>query len=105
MTAWLKKRNAEYKAESKRLFEEIGRGGFDYRGYYMIGFLITAIICFILSWIYAAVSWGFLIGLGLGWIPSIFIGIIAGAIWPLLVLVFIAGLAIIGYFWYKSSLV
>jgi hypothetical protein len=66
--------------------------------YYYIGFWITAVISFIACWIYAIASWGFLLGVGLGWIPSLFIAAIAGFIWPLLALVLIVGLFIIAYF-------
>lgn len=54
--------------------------------WYPIGAFITGVIAFLACWVFAIVSWGFLIGVGLGWIPSIFIAIIAGLIWPLLAL-------------------
>jgi hypothetical protein len=67
---------------------------------YKKGFFITAAIAFIASWIYAIVSWGFLIGVGLGWIPSLFIGLIAGFIWPLIALALVAGLCFIVFIIY-----
>ena len=74
-----------------------------YSNIYKIGFFITAVIAFIACWIYAIVSWGFLIGVGMGWIPSVFIALIAGFIWPLIALVLVVGLCIIGFIIYKSN--
>ena len=78
---------------------------------YLGGFIITAIIAFLASWVYAVMSWGFLLGVGLGWIPSFFIAIIAGAIWPLFALILLLGiiaLLILGwpelYDWLSKSL-
>jgi len=68
---------------------------------YKIGAFITGVLAFIASWAYAAISWGFLIGVGLGWIPAIFIGIIAGFIWPLIALAFILCIGFIGFSLYK----
>ena len=54
--------------------------------WYGIGFVITAIITFIGSWIYCIATYGFLLGVGLGWLPSIIVAVIAGALWPLIAL-------------------
>jgi hypothetical protein len=41
-------------------------------------------------WIYAIATYGWFLGLGVGWIPSLFIayifGLLAGVLWPLLLL-------------------
>jgi len=55
-------------------------------GGYELGFTITAIITFIGSWIYCIATYGFLFGVGLGWLPSLIVAVIAGALWPLIVL-------------------
>ena len=55
------------------------------------GFL--GVIAFFGSWVYAIFSWGFLLGFGLGWIPSIFIGLIAFALGPALLSLGIAIIA------------
>jgi hypothetical protein len=47
----------------------------------------------IATWIYCTVNYGFLLGFGLGWLPAIIIGVVAAALWPLVVLL-IAVLAI-----------
>ncbi len=65
--------------------------------------LITAVITFISCWIYAIISWGFLLGLGLGWIPSLFIAVIAGFLWPLIAIALIVGIAVVVYFMSKSG--
>ncbi len=52
--------------------------------YWAIGYIL-AIVTFFASWAFAIASWGFLLGVGLGWIPSFFIGLIAFAIGPALV--------------------
>jgi len=53
---------------------------------YGTGFTITAIITFIGSYIYCIATYGFLFGVGLGWLPSLIVAVIAGALWPLIVL-------------------
>lgn len=50
---------------------------------YSTGFVITALIPFIGSWIYCIATYGFLFGVGLGWLPSLIVAVIAGALWPL----------------------
>jgi hypothetical protein len=59
---------------------------------YEIGFRITAVITFIAAWIYCIVTYGFLLGVGLGWLPAIITAIVAGALWPLLGLIALLGL-------------
>jgi len=41
---------------------------------------------FFISWIYCIVSYGFLLGVGLGWLPSLVLAIIATYIWPLFII-------------------
>ena len=69
---------------------------------YEIGFGITAIITFIGCWIYAIASWGFLLGVGMGWIPSFFIAVIVGFLWPLVGLLLFLGLLCIGFIIFKG---
>lgn len=51
---------------------------------YQFGFAITAFITFVVSWIYCISEYGYLLGVGLGWFPSIIVAVIAGALWPLI---------------------
>jgi len=62
---------------------------------YEIGFWITAVITFLTAWIYCIVSYGFLLGVGLGWLPAIITAIVAGALWPLVALLAVLGVAFI----------
>lgn len=67
----------------------------DKKDYYWNGFWITAIITFIGCWIYTIAHYGFFLGLGLGWIPSLFIAALAGLIWPLIAVVLTIGIIIV----------
>lgn len=95
---WVKERKQERAWHRKQIF---GDNDSD-TSIYQVGFFITGIIAFFACWIYAFVSWGLLLGLGLGWIPSIFVAIIVGAIWPLIALVLVGGLCIIAYVTYRG---
>ena len=53
---------------------------------YSTGFRICTPIIFILSWIYCVLEYGFLLGVGLGWLPSMIVAPIGGALWPLIAL-------------------
>jgi len=93
---------------ARRIIFEVSRShaidwNFDWDSVYRIGGYITGVITFIVCWIYAIASWGFLLGVGLGWIPSLFIAVIARFIWPLLALVLIIGLCVVAFLFYKSS--
>jgi hypothetical protein len=48
--------------------------------WYWVGYKICFVLVFIGCWIYCIVSYGFLLGLGLGWLPS---GIAASVITPI----------------------
>lgn len=60
------------------------------RNWYLVGAWITGVIVFIGVWIYAIASWGFLIGVAVGWFPAGIAGVIAGLLWPLIALGIIA---------------
>jgi len=51
--------------------------------WYGIGANITGVIAFFAIWIYAFISWGFLVGLAIGWLPAIIGAFILGILWPL----------------------
>ena len=55
----------------------------DIGDYYAIGGYITGFFTFFAIWIYAFASWGFLIGLAIGWLPAIIGAVILGFLWPL----------------------
>lgn len=54
--------------------------------WYNIGFIITALITFVGSWIYCIATYSFLLGVGLDWLPSLIVAYIAGLLWPLIAL-------------------
>jgi uncharacterized membrane protein YeaQ/YmgE (transglycosylase-associated protein family) len=60
---------------------------------YSVFATILGFLAFIASWIYAVSEWGFLLGVGLGWVPAFFIGLLVGLIGPFLLT--IAGLALL----------
>jgi hypothetical protein len=52
--------------------------------------IIVGGLTFVGAWIYAISTYGFFLGVGLGWLPAIVIGLIAGALWPLPILLVLA---------------
>jgi uncharacterized membrane protein YoaK (UPF0700 family) len=64
---------------------------------YDVGFCMVAVPVFLGSWAWAIDSWGPMIGFALGWLPALVLALMAGALWPVLVLSFLVpGLLIIG---------
>lgn len=55
-------------------------------GVYKVGYAISFVIVFLGCWIYCVATYGFLLGVGLGWFPSIIAAGIVSIFWPLLVL-------------------
>jgi hypothetical protein len=54
---------------------------------YRVGFAITWLLVFLCCWIYCISTYGFLLGVGLGWLPSAIVATIAAALWPILIIV------------------
>ncbi len=54
------------------------------------GAAIVGLVTFIASWIYCISEYGYLFGVGLGWLPSFIVATIAAYTWPLLLLILIA---------------
>lgn len=54
---------------------------------YSVGSVLIGVGAALLAWWYAINKYGIFLGVGLGWLPSIFIGVVAGIGWPLAVLV------------------
>ena len=50
---------------------------------YLVGAILVGIPTFIGTWIYCIIHYGFLLGVGLGWLPSIITAFIIGLTWPL----------------------
>jgi hypothetical protein len=50
---------------------------------YVVGAWIVGVLTFVGCWIYCIASYGFLLGVGLGWLPSGIVAVIAAFLWPL----------------------
>jgi len=71
--------------------------GMPWGAIYQVGGWIAGVIVFFTGWIYAIVTYGIFLGLGLGWIPSLIIAAIAGLLWPLIVAVLALIVAVVIY--------
>ena len=58
--------------------------GSAFDSWYTVGFVITFIITFSGCWLYCIASYGFLLGVSLGWFPAAICAVIAGTLWPLI---------------------
>jgi len=67
---------------------------FDFGCLYIAGAWLTGIVTFIGCWIYCIATYGFLFGVGLGWLPSAICAVIAAVLWPLIAL----AVAMLAYF-------
>ncbi|AXK73034.1 hypothetical protein DWG18_12615 [Lysobacter sp. TY2-98] len=56
---------------------------------YQNGAILVWLVTFFGCWVYCIQNYGVSLGVGLGWLPSILVATVAGALWPLL-LVFAA---------------
>lgn len=68
---------------------------------YEKGAYIVGGIAFVIAWIYAIASYGFFLGVGLGWLPAAVIGFIAGVLWPLVL--FAAAILLFLFVWAVRS--
>lgn len=75
---------------------ESDSSGFDFGCLYIAGAWLTGVVTFVGSWIYCIATYGFLFGVGLGWLPSIICAVVAGFLWPLIAIA-IAGLALLAF--------
>lgn len=64
---------------------------------YKTGASITWFLIFIGSYIYCIAEYGFLLGVGLGWLPSIIVATIFCWLWPLYAAALAAALAYLAY--------
>lgn len=61
----------------------------DWGSIYTGGAYLTGFLVFVGSWIYCIAHYGYLLGVGLGWLPSLIVACLAGALWPLIALAFV----------------
>ena len=59
-------------------------------GIYVLGCWVVGIVTFLGCWIYCIATYGFLLGVGLGWLPSMIVAWIAALAWPIILLVLVA---------------
>jgi hypothetical protein len=52
---------------------------------------LVALGAFLAAWYYAIDRYGFFLGVGLGWFPSLVIGAAAGLLWPLALVAYLGG--------------
>ncbi len=53
---------------------------------YGVPAVFVGFVVFIGVWLYAVSSWGFLIGVAIGWFPALIAAVIAGYLWPLVLI-------------------
>lgn len=52
--------------------------------HYALGAVWTGFIVFVGTWIWCISEYGFLLGVGLGWLPSAIVAFLAAWLWPLI---------------------
>lgn len=52
-----------------------------YEGWKGVAALITGALVFLGSWAYCIAEYGYLWGVGLGWLPSLIVGSLAASLW------------------------
>jgi hypothetical protein len=60
-------------------------GNFTKKGFpwYSTGYIICWVISFLACWVYCIATYGFLLGVGLGWFPSAIAATVISIFWPL----------------------
>lgn len=53
---------------------------------YLVIAWIVGFVAFLASWAYCIFEYGFLLGAGIGWFPSMIVAYITGLAWPLVAL-------------------
>lgn len=66
-------------------------------GWYLLGYRISFALIFVGCWIYCIASYGFLIGVGLGWLPSAFAAAILSFFWPLILGLVLVAVVVVGW--------
>jgi hypothetical protein len=75
--------------------EVVGRRQLKIAKWYRVGCLISAGLLFVGFYMYSIVHYGFLLGVGLGWIPSAIAACVLAIFWPLIMGVAAAALVIV----------
>ena len=87
----------EARRSARSMFSSPSRGsGADLGEIYTGGVQIVGTLAFLAAWVYAIMTYGYFLGIGLGWIPALVIGAIVGLAWPLIL--FGGGLIVFGLY-------
>ena len=62
---------------------------------YWLGYKISWVLIFIGSWIYCIASYGFLLGVGLGWLPSLIVAFIGAFLWQIALGILFLGIVLL----------
>lgn len=76
--------------EKSSLFEPLS-------GLYYFGAFAIGIIVFLIVWFFALFRLGFLLGISIGWFPAAIAGLIAGFLWPLVIILIIGIVVLINH--------
>ena len=71
----------------------------DSDSWYLVVSWIIGFVSFAIAWVYAILTYGFFLGVGLGWIPALAIGFVCGLLWPIAVIV----IAVVAWFVLRGS--
>jgi hypothetical protein len=66
-------------------------------GWYWLGYRIFFALIFAGCWIFCIASYGFLFGVGLGWLPSAIAATILSLFWPLILVLVLVAVVVIGW--------
>jgi len=55
-------------------------------GCYWIGYCVCWVVVFLVSWVYCISEYGYLLGVGLGWLPSVIVASLVALLWPLVLI-------------------
>lgn len=90
---------ARQEHERQRQAEAIAREDALFGTVYTVGGLIVWVVTFVGCWIYCIANYGFLLGVGLGWLPAGIVATIAALAWPLLAI----GAALVALFMWRTT--
>ena len=61
---------------------------------------VIAVVTFFASWTYCVATYGFLIGVSLGWFPSLIVAAVAAILWPFIAIAVFVGFVIHNEKWW-----
>ncbi|MBR0681133.1 hypothetical protein GXW74_11600 [Roseomonas eburnea] len=80
---------------SRRMRVAAGEGSDWVGAVYAGGAGLTGFVVFFGSWVYCIAHYGFLLGVGLGWLPSLIVAVVAAALWPIAALLLLLLLGVV----------